>query len=55
MQFRVKEGVNVPISCRCRSYRIIHSDLRILDDPKAPAMVNVRFPVNQVIKHRHIA
>jgi hypothetical protein len=30
--FRVKEGVNVPISCRRRSFWIIHSQLRILDD-----------------------
>jgi len=32
MLFRVKEGVNVPISCRRRSYWIIYSQLRILDD-----------------------
>ena len=55
MLFRVKEGVNVPVSCRRRSYWIIHSELRILDGPKAPAMVNVRSSVNQVINHRHIA
>ncbi len=50
MLFRVKEGVNVAISCRRRSHRIIHSQLRILDDSKAPAMVNVRSSVNQVMK-----
>jgi hypothetical protein len=55
MLFRVKEGVNVAISRHRRSYRFIHSELRILDDPKAPAMVNVRSSVNQVINHRPIA
>ena len=55
MLFRVKKGVNVPISCHRRNNRIIRSDLRILDDPKPPAMVNVRSSVNQVMNHRHIA
>jgi hypothetical protein len=32
MLFRLKEGVNVAISCRRRSQWIIHSQLRILDD-----------------------
>jgi hypothetical protein len=55
MLFRVKKGVNVPISCHRHNNRIIRSDLRILDDPKPPAMVNVRSSVNQVMNHRHIA
>jgi hypothetical protein len=54
MLFRVKEGVNVAISRRRRSRWSIHSQLWILDDKKAPAMVNVRSSVNQVMNHRHI-
>jgi hypothetical protein len=39
MQFGDMSGKNVPIDCRRDIDRMIHSDVRILDDQKAPAMV----------------